>query len=426
MTFKEIHRPSTVINKCHSFIYEIKTNDILVIPSAKSSYITFALAGEYYEDDSKTLELEQNVIYRIDNHDVDINDVSCPYKKRRHMTLLRTVKNEELNYSLCRAISNYHGISNLDSYSKQILNALYNYYGETRSIENLYPTMLRYLDYLKAKEKDGGYLTFGLGDWVYWKSTTNNTYTSTAYYYLDYTLMARFAGLLGKDAAPYRQRADELKALVNRKFFNPETGVYAEGTQTAQAIALYLGIVPEGKEQLVADKLCEVVRANNHFLDFGLLGSKSVPAMLTRYGYVEDAMKMITKTEAPSWGYWVETMGYTTLPETWTLSPEFRDASLNHVFMGDVSAWMMNQLAGINYDAVEPGFRHILITPHFVERVNWAKGEYHSVRGLISSEWKREGGKVTLTVTIPSGCTADIRVGDKTETVGSGTHVKTY
>ena len=136
-----------------------------------------------------------------------------------------------------------------------IPNALYNYYGETRSIENLYPTMLRYLDYLKAKEKDGGYLTFGLGDWVYWKSTTNNTYTSTAYYYLDYTLMARFAGLLGKDAAPYRQKADELKALVNRKFFNPETGVYAEGTQTAQAIALYLGIVPEGKEQLVADKL---------------------------------------------------------------------------------------------------------------------------------------------------------------------------
>ena len=128
MAFPEIHRPSTVINKCHSFINEIKTGDILVIPSAKSSYITFALAGEYYEDTSKTLELEQNVIYRIDNHDIDINDVSCPYKKRRHIELLRTVKNEELNYSLCRAISNYHGISNLDSYSKQILNALYNYY----------------------------------------------------------------------------------------------------------------------------------------------------------------------------------------------------------------------------------------------------------------------------------------------------------
>lgn len=128
MEFSEIQRPSTVINKCISFINEIHTDDILVIPSARSSYITFALAGDYFEDDTKTVELEKNIIFRIEHHDVDINDVSCPYRKRRHITLLRTVKNEELNYSLCRAISNYHGISNLDSYAKQILNALYNYY----------------------------------------------------------------------------------------------------------------------------------------------------------------------------------------------------------------------------------------------------------------------------------------------------------
>lgn len=128
MEFNEIQRPSTVINKCISFINEIHTDDILVIPSARSSYITFALAGEYFEDKTKTVELEKKIIFRIENHDVDINDVSCPYKKRRHITLLRTVKNEELNYSLCRAISNYHGISNLDNYAKQILNTLYNYY----------------------------------------------------------------------------------------------------------------------------------------------------------------------------------------------------------------------------------------------------------------------------------------------------------
>ena len=208
--------------------------------------------------------------------------------------------------------------------------------------------------------------------------------------------------------------------------FHPETGIYAEGTQTAQAVALYLGLVPEGKEQLVADKLCEVVRANHHFLDFGLLGSKTVPAMLTRYGYVEDAMKMVTKTDAPSWGYWVETMQYTTLPETWTLSPKFRDASLNHVFMGDVSAWMMNQLAGINYASEEPGFRHILITPHFVEGLDWVKGAYHSVRGLVTSEWKKTGDEAELTVTIPADCTAEIRVGDERIHVGAGTHVRKF
>ena len=137
-------------------------------------------------------------------------------------------------------------------------------------------------------------------------------------------------------------------------------------------------------------------------------------------------MKMITKTEAPSWGYWVETMGYSTLPETWTLSPKFADAYLNHVFMGDVSAWMMNQLAGINHDDSAPGFRHIRITPHFVKELDWAKGEYHSVRGRIASEWKREGDKVMLTVTIPADCSADIVVGDQTETVSAGTHTFSY
>ncbi len=307
-----------------------------------------------------------------------------------------------------------------------IPSALYDYYGTTRSIEALYPTMERYLEYLKGKEKEDGALTFGLGDWVYWKATTNNEYTSTAYYYLDYRIMARFSQLLGKDPLPYQQKAEALKKLVNDTFFQPETGVYAEGTQTAQALALHLGIVPEGKEQLVADKLREVVAANNYFLDFGLLGSKTVPAMLTQYGYLEDAMKMITKTEAPSWGYWVETMGYTTLPETWTLSPQFRDASLNHVFMGDVSAWMMNRLAGINYDTEVPGFKRIRITPYFPESLDWVSGEYHSVRGRIASEWKRVDGKISLTVTIPSDCKGVVVVNGREQVVLPGTSTFTY
>ena len=87
---------------------------------------------------------------------------------------------------------------------------------------------------------------------------------------------------------------------------------------------------------------------------------------------------------------------------------------------------LAGQLAGINHDDSDPGFRHIRITPHFVKELDWAKGEYHSVRGRIASEWKREGDKVMLTVTIPADCSADIVVGDQTETVSAGTHTFTY
>lgn len=299
-----------------------------------------------------------------------------------------------------------------------IPNAIYHYYNDTRSISKVYKTCEIYLEYLKNKETDG-LLNFGLGDWVYYKAITPPDYTSSCYYYYDYVMMARFAKLLGKDASIYEQKAKQIKDLINNRFFIPETGIYANGTQTSQALALYLGIVPEGKEQLVANKLHASVTATNYFLDFGLLGSKTVPAMLTKYGFVEDAFKMVTKETAPSWGHWVKEKGYSTLAETWNFSPEFRDASINHVFMGDVSAWMIKVLAGINLDVTQPGFENIIIRPYFVKELNWAKGEYQSINGLIRSEWKREGNKITLLVSIPTNSTAIIYA-DKEYFVKSG------
>lgn len=126
--YPDIKRTKTVINKCKSFIFDIQENDILVIPSAGSKYITFAFAGEYFEDNSKTCELEENVINQIENNGVFINEVRCPYKKRRHIRPIRTVKSDEINPNLYRAISNYHGISKMDNYSRYILNMIYNIY----------------------------------------------------------------------------------------------------------------------------------------------------------------------------------------------------------------------------------------------------------------------------------------------------------
>ena len=284
------------------------------------------------------------------------------------------------------------------------------------------PALDRYLAYLEKEEKDG-LLPFGLGDWVPFKSKTNKTYTSTAYYYLDYKLRASFAKILGEDDSRFLAKAEKIRKTINESFFNTETNTYAEGTQTAQALALYLGLPPVDKEKQVARKLHELVTGNNYFLDFGVIGSKTVLRMLTKYGYMEDAMKMVTKTQGPSWGYWIDKLGYTTLEEEWMTDPVKSGSSLNHVFLGDVSAWMINQLAGINYDPQNPGFAHILITPHFVTELSWVKGEYHSVKGLISSEWKRENGKVILTVTIPTGCHASIITGKGQQTkVGSGKH----
>ncbi len=295
-----------------------------------------------------------------------------------------------------------------------IPNALYNYYGDTRCIENIYDNCEKYLNFLKTKESNG-FLSYGLGDWVPYKTKTPNEFTSTCFYFLDNVLMDRFASLLGKNANPYKEKASQLKLLINERYFNSDSAIYANGSQTALSTALYMKLVPEGHEQKVADMLVKSVRANQHHLDFGVIGSKFVPAMLVKYGYAEDAYKIVAQETAPSWGYWIKEIGLTTLGETWLFSPDYKDASLNHVFLGDVSAWMVNTLAGINYDENSPGFRHIIIRPSFIKDLNWVKGEYNSVNGMIRSEWMRKGNTVELNVSIPANTSATVYVNGKQE-----------
>ena len=298
---------------------------------------------------------------------------------------------------------------------------LYNYYGDKQGIEKIYTTCEKYLAYLKTREDPEGFVTYGIGDWVPYKTKTPTEFTSSCFYYQDYKLMAKFAGLTGRDATPYLKKADALKKAINQKYFDPGKSVYSNGSQTALALPLYLGIVPKGAEQTVADELYKIVKRNNYFLDFGVLGSKTVLRMLTKYGYADAAYEMAAKKTGPSWGGWLQ-QGLTTLGETWILSPDFRDASVNHVFLGDVSAWMVNALAGIHYDEQNPGFEHVVIQPHFVKGLSWVKGAYRSMKGLIRSEWKRTGNKVQLTVAIPGNTTATIIYNNEHIPVPPGVH----
>jgi|GEM_PF-950245 len=138
LKYEEIKRPTTVINKCKSFIKDVKPGDYIVIPSEGSTHITIARAGEYYEEETKTYEIEKEVISRIEKKDVLINEVSCPYRKRRKITPLLTIKSSEVDGKLFRAISNYHGISNFDDYWRSILGLLYDAYSYQGNLNIIY------------------------------------------------------------------------------------------------------------------------------------------------------------------------------------------------------------------------------------------------------------------------------------------------
>lgn len=298
---------------------------------------------------------------------------------------------------------------------------LYNYYGDAKYVRKVIPACERYLSFLKTRETPEGTINYGLGDWVFYKMQTPNEFTSTCYYYLLNLYLARFKGLAGQDGHQYAEKAAALQQTIRQKFFNAAENLYANGSQAAQALALYLGIVPEQHERYVAANLSRLIHENNNHLDFGMLGSKTVLRMLAKYGYVDQALDMALQKDAPSWADWVE-KGYTTPIETWVLSPDFRDASTNHVFLGDINAWMYNCLAGINYDDARPGFVHTRIEPYFPRQLSWVKARYQSPSGEICSEWKRTGGTIRLKVSIPVNTTATIVLKGEKREVGAGNH----
>jgi alpha-L-rhamnosidase len=300
---------------------------------------------------------------------------------------------------------------------------MYQYYGDTRVLQEQYAGMKRYVDYMKSRAKDG-IVDFGLGDWVHLEEDTPVALTSTGYYYTDASIVAKTAlikaygsaeeidagiartedmkplGDSRKENREYETLADQSKASFNTKF---APGKYA-GTQAGLGCALYQGLAPEDKRKEILDALVADVEKQKKHLNVGILGAKYLLHALTDGGRADLAYDIVNQKTYPGWGHWME-QGATTLWEDWK-----GESSRLHIMFGDVSAWFYQCLAGINADQSAPGFEHIIIHPHLVGDLAWAKGEYHSIRGRIVSSWTREDDTLRLTVVIPANCTATVYV----------------
>ena len=94
--------------------------------------------------------------------------------------------------------------------------------------------------------------------------------------------------------------------------------------------------------------------------------------------------------------------------------------SFNHYSLGSVGEWLYEYVGGIR--AAAPGYERVLIAPEPGE-LEWARVVYRSVRGPITSAWRREGDELHLEVEIPPNVTGTVVVpGGETVDVGSGRH----
>ncbi len=282
-------------------------------------------------------------------------------------------------------------------------------YGDRRILEEQYDGLKKYVEFLRGRAPDNILRYSYYGDWVAVEHTPGE-YVSAAYYYYDVQILQKIAGLLGKsaDAQDFSQLAAQIKEAFNRKFFDPNTGNYANGTQTANAMALYLDLVPKDHRGPVAGNLTnDIVYTHNTHVTTGFIGVKYLMPALTQIGRSDLAYDLATQTTYPSWGYMIS-RGATTLWELWQEKTGPAMNSHNHAMFGSVGAWFYQALGGINLGSDGAGYRRIRIEPQIVEDLGWASASVNTIRGMVSSSWTKGPGIVTLDVLIPVNSEAKV------------------
>lgn len=232
---------------------------------------------------------------------------------------------------------------------------------------------------------------------------------STAYFQHMAALLARNAARLGKsdDAVRYGALAEAIGSAFNARYWDAASGQYRlpgeEGfPQYLNILPVAFGFAPEGQDAALMQKVADDYAAHDyHLTSTGVFSGRYVMTLLTDYGHVDTAYRIVSSTDEPSWGFWLKNDIHTML-ESWDLGSR----SYNHHYWGSVSSWFYQGLAGIRPGS--PGYGTIVIRPAAPQGLDHVAASLDTVRGRITSSWRREGERLILDVVIPAGAEAEV------------------
>lgn len=289
---------------------------------------------------------------------------------------------------------------------------LYQWYGDQQVLAEYYPMMKRYIAYLGKKAKNN-ILSQGLGDWYDLgpnppgvSQLTPMGVTGTAIYYYDLILLQKIAEVLGQPAEVklYKDLAVEVRKSFNQAFFNPVTKQYASGSQTANAMAVYMELVDPFHKSAVVENIIRDVKSRNNSLTAGDIGYRYLLRVLENENRSDVIFDMNSRSDVPGYGMQIA-KGATALTESWAALPT---VSNNHFMLGHLMEWFYTGVGGIRQEEGSLAFKKIVIHPEIVGDLTHAKTSYDSPYGIILTEWNKTSNGLELGVTIPANTTATV------------------
>ena len=242
-----------------------------------------------------------------------------------------------------------------------------------------------------------GLLGIGMGDWSAPSELQNGGETPTEatdtlyfMYFLD--LMRKACRWRNRDDRRYRELYDELKELFDKKYLTPD-GYSVCNHESLLAFLIDLGFHGEKELNNFAKQLSARVKEKGYFHECGIIGMRHLFHSLVKIGDFEVAYRILNQTEQPSYGSWIKA-GNTTLAESWN-----DNMSKNHHMFSDVASFFIKSIAGIAY-SYEGGL-WVTVAPNGFGQMDFAKAEQKAPFGKLSSEWKKERGRIRLVLHIP-------------------------
>jgi alpha-L-rhamnosidase len=300
-------------------------------------------------------------------------------------------------------------------------------FGDKRILETQYPSMKAWVEYMISRSGDdllwkgdnhfGDWLAFGGNGCDYQGAQTEKDIIANAYFIYSSKLLSKIATIIGQtqDAEKYTKLSENLKAAYIKEYVT-STGRIVSHTQTAYSLVLAFNILPKDLAAKAVSYLAEDVKKFGHITS-GFVGTPLVCKSLSENNLDSLAFKLLNRKEYPSWLYPV-TQGATTIWERWDgQKPDgtFQDIgmnSFNHYAYGAIGEWLYQYVAGLNIDEQNPGYKHIIFTPHIGGGLTNAKVEFNSLYGKITSGWKLEQNSFVYEINIPTNTTGTITLPD--------------
>lgn len=289
-------------------------------------------------------------------------------------------------------------------------------YGDRRLLERYYPYMQKWLRYVQKYSKDGllkqwpstEYRNWYLGDWatpvgidqtnLASIDVVNNSFVVTCY-----QTMAKIAKVLGEnqDILLYNEKAEKLKQLIHKTFYDPLHKSYSTGTQIDLIYPMLAGVTPQEELMNVQNTLFTVTagRFKGH-LSAGLVGVPVITEWAVKNGQADFMYSMLKKREYPGYLYMLDN-GATTTWEHWN-----GERSHIHNCYNGIGSWFYQALGGILPDEDKPGYKHVFIQPQLVEGLTWVDVSKDTPYGLLKVKWEKTDTAFTLAIHIPVGCEA--------------------